>query len=79
MAKERTWIIVVGTAAILEHVKSFAAICWSGMRSLRQPWVFAFSLTALDMALEALISLAWVAVVFYWILRTSRVGSGVSA
>ena len=76
MDKGKTWVVVVGTVALLEEFKLLVGACWSVVRSLEQSkwWPLGFSLTALDIVLERLVSLAWVAVVFYWLLRTRRAG-----
>ncbi len=71
MDKGKTWIVVIGIVALLEEFKLLVGTCWSVVRSLEQSkwWPIGFSLTALDIVLERVVSLAWVAVVFYWLLR----------
>ncbi len=74
MGNRKTWMIVVGVAAILEELRSFVATCWVIVRDLHEPpqVPFDFLLTGLDIALRQLISLAWIVVVLYWILHTHR-------
>ncbi len=70
----RLWVIVVGAAAMVEELRSVVDACRSTMLLVNEPQQapLSFFVTGLDFALRHVISLAWIAIVLYWIVHTYR-------